>query len=73
MKVTHIDSTHGKTFEKEVNRAINTIEENGSIIVDIQYSTSVRETSYVQFSALIVYLNQVEYREVKINKLLEDQ
>lgn len=72
MKIKHIESTFH--FDKSLNEEIEKIEKGDGIILDIKYSSNgVDNSNTSRYSALIIYCTKSEYREVKINKLLEDQ
>lgn len=57
-------------FEGSLNDGLEELEGEGKIIIDIKFMT-IENGNNDQPSALIIYCDPSEYREIKIDKLLD--
>jgi hypothetical protein len=70
MNVIHIEGD-SYCFEEEMNIQLIGIKEAGHIVIDIKYSSSSKDGSMHNYSAVIIYCDKAEYRELQIDKILD--
>lgn len=71
MKVECVSGDYNVKLQQRINEAIEKIEKDGNVVVDIKQSSSSIGNSIIT-TATIIYCTQSEIRNVKLNKILEN-